>query len=249
MTTPAEFDPIPVRLVSAEVPLAVRPTKRKRRAVTIRSYILTANDPVQEILPASDNRVAAQVIVPPAMNQTSVQGENITSAGPAANAQVVAITLPAGLWVITWQVGVQGTSGTAENNNFTLAYPGGSLSSVNGGSVGTNYQQDSVVVLVPTGGATVAVNVGSTTPTGTASYKAQLEASPTASPIVIAANKGDAVNAGAAGSGTGAGTGSAAILPAGSRTPVDTTDPVWASAIVLPAVVSVISTIEQPDVF
>ena len=251
MTMPADapFDPVPVRLVSADVPLAVKQTSRKRRAVTIRSYILTAKDPVQEILPASDNRVSAQVIVPPAMNQASVQNENITAAGPAANAQVVAITLPAGLWIITWQDGVQGTSGSAETNNFVLAYPGGSLSSVSGGSVGTDYQQDSVQVLVPTGGATIAINVGATTPTGTASYKGQLEAAPSASPIVVAANKGDATNAGAASSATGAGTGAAAILPPGTRTPIDTTDPVWASATVLPAVVSVICTIVQPDVF
>lgn len=34
---------------------------RRRRACTIRSYVLTVNDPVQEILPQSDARTAAYV--------------------------------------------------------------------------------------------------------------------------------------------------------------------------------------------
>lgn len=63
MTSEQEHFPAArVHITGSDIPLgSAPPAKRKRRAVSTRSFTLTSNDPVQEILPQSDSRSEASI--------------------------------------------------------------------------------------------------------------------------------------------------------------------------------------------
>jgi hypothetical protein len=58
MTMQAE--PIPVHIMGTDLPPCTVP-RRKRRALRTNTYILTAANPVQPVLPQADNRVEAWI--------------------------------------------------------------------------------------------------------------------------------------------------------------------------------------------
>lgn len=115
--------------------------------------------------------------VTPVQAPNSHQSEGSVTT-PGALAAVTSLVLPSGGWTLSWQVQLAGTPAAADANNFGL-YAGTAqvLESVNAGAVGGPWQQETVQVQVPVGGATYAVKSISAGTAG-AIYSAQLVASP-----------------------------------------------------------------------
>lgn len=109
--------------------------------------------------------------------QTSQESEG-TVVSPAAGATVTSITLPQGVYTVAWNVMLTGTVGAADTNNFQLLQAASALlTSVNGITVGQEYNQAPVTVTIPQGGATIFVKtIGAGTVAS--SYTAQLSISP-----------------------------------------------------------------------
>jgi hypothetical protein len=128
--------------------------------------------PSQNLTAYADLASVTQVQVP-----ESHQAEAAVTA-PAAGAAIVSLALPSGGWTLNWLLGLSGTPGAGDANNFQLRQGAAVLTgSVNPGAVGGPWQQDPVEVQVPVGGATVSVNANGVGTAG-AVYAAQLVASP-----------------------------------------------------------------------
>ncbi|MBO2459370.1 hypothetical protein [Actinomadura violacea] len=56
-----EIEPLKVHLTGSDVPLTDPAINPRRRGVSLRSFVLTANDPVQQILPNNINRIHAWI--------------------------------------------------------------------------------------------------------------------------------------------------------------------------------------------
>lgn len=110
------------------------------------------------------------------LNGAPSQSNEGTVTSPAAGATIASLTLPAGEYSISWLVGVTGTIGAPEVNNFELTNGAALVAqSVNESSTTVNYPQAAQQVTIPAGGATVAVKaVG--LGTVAAVYAAQLTA-------------------------------------------------------------------------
>jgi hypothetical protein len=120
---------------------------------------------------------ASQISALPPVTGSSVTADGAVT-GPAAGAPIASVSLTQGQWLVQWRTALGGTTAAAEQDNFGL-YLGAALqeTSENGSASGTDIQQDPVTVDVPAGGATLVVNaIGAGT--GTAVYRAQIEASP-----------------------------------------------------------------------
>lgn len=106
----------------------------------------------------------------------SVTADGVAT-GPLASQVICSAALTAGEWTANWQVGVGGTTGGVEQDNFQLVI--GStvlLVSENSQTSGNNTAQPAVTFEVPAGGATLAIQaVGNGT--ATAVYRAQFSAS------------------------------------------------------------------------
>lgn len=55
------LEPARVHIAGSDVPLANHPPARKSRHISLRTIVLTANDPIQQILPQNANRIEAYV--------------------------------------------------------------------------------------------------------------------------------------------------------------------------------------------
>jgi len=87
-----EYEPVKVHITGSDVSLGGRvPSGRKRRGLSARSFTLTAADPVQEILPQSDNRREAVIT---STNNACTIG---ASKGDAQNGGNSAATIPSGI--------------------------------------------------------------------------------------------------------------------------------------------------------
>jgi hypothetical protein len=102
-----------------------------------------------------------------------VQGQ-VTS--PAALTAIASETLPQGSYEVTWQVGLSGTTGASDADNFGL-YVGSTLvaTSENETTAGGQWPQDPQIVNVPAGGAAVRIRSIAAGTTG-AVYAAELTA-------------------------------------------------------------------------
>lgn len=66
------IDPILVHLTGSDVPLTDPATNPRRRGVSLRSFVLTSDNPVQQILPNNLNRLHAWIR--PEQNSISIAG-------------------------------------------------------------------------------------------------------------------------------------------------------------------------------
>lgn len=95
------------------------------------------------------------------LRTTSTQASQETQGqfnAPPANTTIASIALPAGEWVIQWDIAFGGTPGATEVNNLSI-FQGAALlnGSENGSTAGTEYPQQQITVSLPAGGATIAV--------------------------------------------------------------------------------------------
>ncbi|GAA0286835.1 hypothetical protein GCM10009527_097930 [Actinomadura nitritigenes] len=56
-----EIEPLKVHLTGSDIPMTAPDINPRRRGVSMRSFILTATDPVQQILPNNINRIHAWI--------------------------------------------------------------------------------------------------------------------------------------------------------------------------------------------
>lgn len=114
----------------------------------------------------------------------SVQASGtVTSPGAAATIANIA-SLPAGTWVLNWNVGLAGTLAAIDGDNFKLIVAGSSVENPSNNPPAAGlYPQEPVQIVVPAGGAAVSVR---TVAAGTVAsvYSAELNAIPAASDSV-----------------------------------------------------------------
>lgn len=109
--------------------------------------------------------------------QSSTASGSVTSPGAAAT--ITSLALAAGTYLAQWTVVLSGTLGAGDANNLQLTNGATQVAtSLNAGAAGT-YVQQSATVVIPAGGATLAVkSIAAATVGGT--YAAQLTAAPQA---------------------------------------------------------------------
>lgn len=107
---------------------------------------------------------------------TAVTATGTTGATPAAGTTVASAALVPGEYTISWTVGLSGTPGNADRNNFGL-YQGSTLIATSANSQAVNDYIQSPVVVVLTANTTIAVKVIATPTTG-AVYDANINAVP-----------------------------------------------------------------------
>lgn len=111
----------------------------------------------------------------------SVQASGtVTSPGAAATIANIA-SLPAGTWVLNWNVGLAGTLAAADGDNFKLIVAGSSAENPSNNPPAAGlYPQEPVQIVVPAGGAAVSIRTVAAGTVG-AVYSAELNATPAAS--------------------------------------------------------------------
>lgn len=125
-----------------------------------------------------------------AVGAQSSAENSATIVSPAQFANVVTLALPAGEWVITWEVMVTGTTGAPEVNNFLIKNGATNLvTSVNGSTVGVEYPQTPLTVIVPAGGANISIITAAAGTVG-ASYTASITASPVGAVAIMEITSG-----------------------------------------------------------
>lgn len=153
---------------------------------------------------------------PPNGGASSTTSGSATS--PGAAAVITSQALAAGTYAVQWTVVLSGTLGAGDANNLQLTNGATQVAtSLNAGAAGT-YGQQSATVVIPSGGATLAVkSIAAATVGGT--YAAQLTATPlSGQPDVVTVYKaGSATGAAAIPSAsidnvTGAGSGSDLLI-------------------------------------
>jgi hypothetical protein len=109
--------------------------------------IAGSNQPIQ-ILPRRIRRSKAKIYPLWAGTLPSVTANNGTGAvSPGANQVLVSATLPAGTWSINWIIGIGGTTGNPEIDNFALIVGGVTVAiSINGSTAGATYPQMPIIV-------------------------------------------------------------------------------------------------------
>jgi len=168
VTNPGEFP--------AAAPQATEEAKPENYAAV--AYPLVAATPAQ-ILQQSPLRETALIslTVPPEATSIETGVSNITN--PPALSVLVSAFLPAGDYTINWTVALGGTTGVPEINNFTFNQGATVIeTSINGSGSGSSFAQTPFRIIVPTGGATYSINVGTTTPTVGGVYRADFVAIP-----------------------------------------------------------------------
>lgn len=108
-------------------------------------------------------------------NESSSSAYN-TVGGPTAGQTIVSLTLPGGVYNVQWQVGLGGTTGATENNNFELQLNGVAIeTAMSSGGSGSFSTQTPVQVEVPESGGTISINA-IVAGTSTAVYRGNLTA-------------------------------------------------------------------------
>jgi hypothetical protein len=119
----------------------------------------------------------AQSVPGPAGTAASTSATG-SAADPIAGTVIASVALPAGTYVLNWDLIMGGTVSGADQRNVQLLVGATSVQIANNGSNGgVTYPQVPVTIVVPAGGATVAlatIGAGS----GTATYNVQMTATP-----------------------------------------------------------------------
>lgn len=147
--------------------------------------VLTTPPPATVLLGPEDGQVwdvrrvslAGLTAAAPAGASTTVSGQQTS---PGAGATIAATAaLPAGTYLVSWTVVLSGTLGAGDANNLQLTNGATQVAtSLNAGAAGTYIQQQATVV-IPAGGAIVAVkSIAAATVGGV--YAAQITAAPQA---------------------------------------------------------------------
>jgi hypothetical protein len=193
------YEPIPVVIHNPEAiaPRAV-PASGEPEEVTCATLVLTAQDPVQQLLPVDPQRAEAIVLQPgdndiviahskgeaqAVSNSAAVQSPasinaNGSQNSPAGGQVIASAFLPAGIYTVSWTVSIGGTTSGTEANNFQLLLGATVIQgSQNGSTTGIVAPQIPVTIVVPAGGATLSVQA---IIAGTAAsvYRAQFAATP-----------------------------------------------------------------------
>lgn len=101
---------------------------------------------------SSDLLEGLQVFAGPSQDNTG------NAAAPAAGATIASLTLPAGEYAVNWTVELGGTPGAGDLDNFGLFVGANQVAqSVNPGAVGGPWPQLAENVVIPAGGAVLAV--------------------------------------------------------------------------------------------
>ncbi len=183
---PGSYDPVRVHDV----------TPRRRYRTVFQTIVLTPAEPAQPILPQSDDRHCAwiqaldnDIVLTGTLGQAQAPGNaagpsaasinaNAQANAPGAGQVITSAFLPAGTYTVAWAVGLGGTTGGPEVNNFQM-FLGATpvLISMNGSSSGSIYSQPAVTIVVPAGGATLSIQaIALSTPASI--YRAQFAAVP-----------------------------------------------------------------------
>jgi len=193
---PEEFEQVAQWRIVREIQALADKTFDESRQVDEYRYI-TGNITTLEILPdyEVDELIEAIVIVANPYQNTgasSVTTVGTTAANPAAGTTVTSQALAAGSYTVGWTAQLGGTTVAADTNNFGL-YLGATLlaTSLNGIVSGTPYPQPTSIVVVPSGGATLAIkNIAQ--PGGVSdTYTGQLTTSVLLTPNVVSVQLGD----------------------------------------------------------
>lgn len=109
---------------------------------------------------------------------------------PPANTTITSIVLPAGEWVVNWDVSFGGTTSATEVNNLGIFQTNALLTgSENGSTAGVEYPQAQLLLSIPAGGATVAIK-NTLAATAASVYFASINASPVGSVAVAEITSG-----------------------------------------------------------
>ena len=197
--------PIPVRLTNPEALAGAAPRPQPRRRITSRYRTFVLNAANNWILPVGGEDLSrhggwviaygnsivlceSQAQAQDPFNTTplgaaaaaSVTGTGLQASPPAGTA-VASAAAPAGTYAVNWSTVLTGTLAAGDEQNMGL-YVGATLQAtcVNGINAGTIEAQPPVQVVVPTGGATIAVKAINNASAST-TYQASFSATPAVS--------------------------------------------------------------------
>lgn len=242
------MDPVPVHLASVGDGLALGAaapsSARRRKALRVNTYTLTAAVPTQRILPHSANRLEGWITA--AAAAASLSNEQSLTA-PTSFAELAAVTVGPGLYNVQWTIELSGTLATGtDNNNVRINTTGPLGAALTTGifpAVAGVYPQNPVTILVSPGQTGIGLQVANNASAGS-SYTGSITVTPlngtVPSVIFIGANQSNAAAQG----------GGSAMLPGTDVTPfpVNTTDEVWVSAATgFPVAVSVLAIYDEAD--
>lgn len=242
-----------VHITGSDIPLGQPPAapKRKRKGAVTRSYILTANDPAQPILPQSDSRCEAWI--------TAIIAEiEANPANPAAGANAVyTITQPCQLSSVAFTAA---TSATVSNRQGVVLIKDGSGNLI-AGALASSAQTATQTVAYAFGqgfGGGQAIQGGQET-SGLPAINLQtgwtitiglnnIQAGDQISNITLTlTNANSAYVAKTKGDAIAIGNSATAIPAAGTPFPLNTTDELWAGSTFLPCTISTLAIYEQNE--
>jgi hypothetical protein len=140
------------------------------------AYIMPVDEPVVlsttlEASQATTNQAAGN-------SPASLSSPTGSQTSPGIGQVITSLALPAGTYTVSWTVGLGGTTSATDVDNFELLLGAAQLmTSMNASGSGSNYPQPGTTIVVPAGGATVAI---SAIAAGTAAsvYRGQFTATP-----------------------------------------------------------------------
>lgn len=237
MTTPS-IEAVKVHIATSDVPFVTPLPGNKRRAVSLRTFVLTSSDPVQQILGLADNRIEAWIQNADAVTLPEISESASFTAGAGGSA-----FLPSGSFSLTgFDVTIAPSSaGTVTGTVTAATFAGGNLiydvseTTTSGIILAVRYPGNGLQPLAPN----VAGVIVSTMVNGGAGHINVYGRKAATKNLIIAGSKADVLSAG----------NSAVTVPVNTTTPfpIPTTDAVWASAASadLPVTISVTSIIEE----
>lgn len=145
------------------------------------TYTASPSTPPQQILPQNNRRKESEIIVQQGLGGLASINNSGTAAAPmTAGQQVTSVTLQPGIYTVSWNISLTGTSSATDGSNMQLMLNGVPLlQSSNGSTTVTVYPQPSVTVQVTQPNSILSINAINT-PTSTCGYRGALTASPTA---------------------------------------------------------------------
>lgn len=148
--------------VDMELTRAVQPAIFPAVQFTVTGGIVQASVAAQNLLGPEDGQVwRVSRITLDGLTAPAAAGASQTSSGsqtsPGAAATIASIAAAAGTYTVQWTVVLSGTLGAGDANNLQLTNAATQVAvSTNAGAAGT-YVQQTATIVVPAGGATVAV--------------------------------------------------------------------------------------------
>jgi hypothetical protein len=201
-------EPVRVHLASSDVQISQQapPPGRDRVVTRFLTETVDNTNPVRPLLPDDPHRVGAWLQATAAAASVNANG---TQTSAAAGTVITSAAAPAGTYTVSWSVVLTGTLAANDEQNMGL-YVGGTLvaTAINGINAGTIEAQPPVTVVVPAGGAIIAVKAINLA-TVASVYQASFAATPAGAGVVLCASQPDAQQTPPQGS----------VLPSGNTAP------------------------------